>query len=108
MRAVVLGAIATEDPGEMGPIERFFLRGMIDLFHDPSIIGQRLIGNMPIAMFFLLPMFALALAVFYIRKKRFHVEHLVFALHRWRCCCRTPNPACGSAWCASCFRTRTS
>ena len=81
MRAVVLGAIATEDPGEMGPIERFFLRGMIDLFHDPSIIGQRLIGNMPIAMFFLLPMFALALAFFYFRKKRFYVEHLVFALH---------------------------
>ena len=81
MRVVVLGVAATEDPGEMGPIDKFFVLGMIDLFHDPSIIGQRLIGNMPIAMFFLLPMFALALAVFQFRKKRFYVEHLVFALH---------------------------
>lgn len=77
----LLGFVATETPAEMNPFERFFLFTAIDLFHDPSLIGERIISNMPIAMFFLLPLYALILALFYMRKKRFLVEHLVFAIH---------------------------
>ena len=62
-------------------IERFILRGAIDLLHDPSLVPRRLLANMPIAMFCLLPFLGLALAVFHFRKKRFYVEHLVFAVH---------------------------
>jgi hypothetical protein len=73
--------LAAEDPGELGGIDSFFLLAAIDLLHDPSVVGERLIGNLPIAMFFLLPVYALVLAGFHFRKKRFFVEHLVFAVH---------------------------
>ena len=81
MKRELLDFVATETPAEMNPIERFLLFAGIDLFHDPSVIGERVIGNLPIAMFFLLPLYALILAAFYMRKGRFFVEHLVFAIH---------------------------
>jgi hypothetical protein len=37
--------------------------------------------HVPIAMFFLLPAFALMLKLLYVRSGRYYVEHLVFALH---------------------------
>lgn len=77
----LLDFVATETPAEMNPIVRLFLFAWIDLFHDPSVISERVISNLPIAMFFLLPLYALILAAFYIRKGRFFVEHLVFAIH---------------------------
>jgi len=63
------------------PVERFFLFAGIDPLHDRSVTGERILSNLPIAMFFLLPLYALILAAFYIRKERFFVEHLVFAIH---------------------------
>ena len=54
---------------------------LIDLFHDPRAFLQEAIGNLPIAMFFLLPVFAMILGVCYSRRKRFFVEHLVFGMH---------------------------
>ena len=54
---------------------------VVDLLHDPDVFVQRVIGNLPIAMFFLLPFLGLAVAVCYFRKKRFFVEHLVFGMH---------------------------
>ena len=60
---------------------RFFVLAMIDIVHDPSIMPRRFLANMPIAMFCLLPFLGLILAVFHFRKKRFYVEHLVFAIH---------------------------
>ena len=81
LREALLSFATTETPAEMNPIERFFLFAAIDLFHDPSLFRERVISNLPIAMFFLLPLYALILAAFYIRKRRFFVEHLVFAIH---------------------------
>ena len=66
---------------EAGWIGRFLLLSGIDMLHDPSVIPRRFIANMPIAMFFLLPILGLILAVLHFRKKRFYVEHLVFAIH---------------------------
>ena len=80
-RQAVLGFAVTETPDEMNRIKRFFLFAGIDLVHDPSLVGERVTSNLPIAMFFLLPLYALILAAFYVRKKRFFVEHLVFAIH---------------------------
>ena len=60
---------------------RFFVLAIIDIVHDPSIMPRRFLANMPIAMFCLLPFLGLILAVFHFRKKRFYVEHLVFAIH---------------------------
>ncbi|MCZ0935809.1 MAG: DUF3667 domain-containing protein [Gemmatimonadetes bacterium] len=62
-------------------MERFLVLAAIDIGHDPSVIPQRFLANMPIAMFCLLPVLGLILAIFHFRKKRFYVEHLVFAIH---------------------------
>lgn len=78
------GLLAVAQSGgaaETNWIGRFFLLSGIDMAHDPSIIPRRLLANMPIAMFCLLPVLGLILAVFNFRKKRFYVEHLVFAIH---------------------------
>lgn len=80
-RQAVLFAASEGDLEERSWIGTFFLLGMIDIAHDPSVIPRRLIANMPIAMFCLLPFLGVILAVFHFRKKRFYVEHLVFAIH---------------------------
>ncbi|WP_420442299.1 DUF3667 domain-containing protein [Candidatus Palauibacter sp.] len=80
-RRVVLLAASVRDFEQPSWIARVGLSGMIDFFHDPSVMPRRFIANMPIAMFCVLPVFALVLAAFHFRKKRFYVEHLVFAIH---------------------------
>ena len=80
-RRTILDAASGGSLDERIWIERFVLSGMVDILHDPAVIPQRFLGNMPIAMFFVLPFLALALAVLYFRRKRFYVEHLVFAIH---------------------------
>lgn len=72
---------AAEDPERPNPLVRMFLSSLVDLVHDPEVFVQRAVGNLPIAMFFLLPFLALALALCYFRKRRFFVEHLVFGMH---------------------------
>jgi len=72
---------AQPSPRRPGLLARAFATSVVDLMHDPGVFAQRFIGNMPIAMFFLLPFLALALAVCYFRKRRYFVEHLVFAMH---------------------------
>ena len=81
--AIVLLAslVSPEDPARPNPLVRMFLTSVVDLLHDPDVFVQRVIGNLPIAMFFLLPFLGLAVAVCYFRKKRFFVEHLVFGMH---------------------------
>ena len=80
-RQAILGLAQSGGAVETNWIGRFFLLSGIDMFHDPSIIPRRLLANMPIAMFCLLPVLGLILAIFNLRKKRFFVEHLVFAIH---------------------------
>ena len=78
---VLDGSERMAEVGRPGFLVRRSLNSTIDLLHDPGMFTQRLIGNMPIAMFFLLPFYALALKACYVTKKRFFVEHLVFAMH---------------------------
>ena len=73
--------VSAEDPARPNLLVRMFLTSIVDLLHDPDVFVQRVIGNLPIAMFFLLPFLGLAVAVCYFRKKRFFVEHLVFGMH---------------------------
>ncbi len=84
-QAMLKLASASEGAAELGPLGRFFfrfvLRGVIDLLHDPELIKERVLGNMSVAMFFLLPLYALLLALVYLNKKRFFVEHFVFSVH---------------------------
>ena len=78
---ILLGVARDGGVAETGWMGRFLLLSGIDMLHDPSVIPRRLIENMPIAMFFLLPVLGLVLAALHFRKKRFYVEHLVFAIH---------------------------
>ena len=68
-------------PTSQGFLARMFLNSAVDLMHDPDAFTERIIGNLSIAMFFLLPVYALMLAVLYWRKKRYYIEHLVFGMH---------------------------
>ncbi|MDE2806164.1 MAG: DUF3667 domain-containing protein [Gemmatimonadota bacterium] len=68
-------------PGFRGFLARMMLNSMVDLLHDRDAFFERIIGNLSIAMFFLLPVYALILAVFYWRKKRYYIEHLIFGMH---------------------------
>lgn len=70
-----------EDPERPNLFIRTLLTSVIDFLHDPEVFVQRAVGNMPIAMFFLLPFMALALGFCYVRKKKYFVEHLVFGMH---------------------------
>ena len=85
-KQVVRGLAGSADPDERasgvpGWLTRYGRGLLIDAFHSPEAFLQRAIGNLPIAMFFLLPVFAMILAVCYFRRKRFFVEHLVFGMH---------------------------
>lgn len=80
-RAVLIALADGASPERPNVLMRMFRASMVDLLHDPEVFVQRVIGNLPIAMFFLLPFLALALALCYFRKKRFFVEHLVFGMH---------------------------
>lgn len=85
-KGVVRGLAGSADPDERaGGVPGWFTRYgrglVIDAFHSPEAFLQRAIGNLPIVMFFLLPVFAMILGVCYFRRKRFFVEHLVFGMH---------------------------
>ena len=42
---------------------------------------QTLVNNIPTMMLCCIPLFALVLKLLYVRKRRYYVEHLVYALH---------------------------
>lgn len=46
-----------------------------------KLFVQTLFNNMPTMMLCCVPLFALLLKVLYIRKRRYYIEHLVYALH---------------------------
>lgn len=73
--------VAVALPTSRGFLARMALNSIVDLMHDPDAFVERIIGNLSIAMFFLLPVYALMLAVLYWRKKRYYIEHLVFGMH---------------------------
>ena len=62
-------------------IERFYISQGVDWLHAPRLGAERLENNLPITMFFMLPVFALLLALLYWKKRRFYVEHFVFSVH---------------------------
>lgn len=70
-----------EEPEPMGSFESFILGQIIDVLYEPALAFNALMDNLPVAMFFLLPVYALLLGVLYLGKRRYYVEHLVFATH---------------------------
>ena len=76
-----LAAWADRRQDALTEVERFYISQGLDWLHTPRLAAARLENNLPITMFFMLPVFALLLALFYRRKRRFYVEHLVFSTH---------------------------
>jgi hypothetical protein len=48
---------------------------------DPQVISAHFLRQLPRALFVLVPVFALLLKLFYVRRSRLYLEHLVLALH---------------------------
>ena len=74
-----LAAAVVEDPP--GPVGRYMVGVVVDGLHDPADMLDTLLDQLPVAMFVMLPVFAGLLKLFYVNRRRFYVEHLVFALH---------------------------
>ena len=62
-------------------VDTILIHSGIDALASPQRTLNELMDNLPVALFFLLPAYAFLLKLFYIRKHRYYVEHLVFALH---------------------------
>ena len=71
-------AAVGEPTGEIGA---FFYNQMVKALADPSGLLADLFDNVPVALFFLLPVYAGILKLVYLRSGKYYVEHLVFALH---------------------------
>lgn len=64
------------------PLGLFIVGQLVDVLHAPgSVVRDRFVGYLPVAMFFVLPLYALMLKVLFIRRHRFYAEHLVFSMH---------------------------
>ena len=81
--AVVQGArrISAEDAADTDTARRYVVGQLIDIMHRPFDAVRTWLENLPVAMFCLLPVFALLLKVFYPNRRWFYSEHLVFAMH---------------------------
>ena len=83
--SVVTSEPTTVDPDPAGAdssgraTERSFAQKLFET--DPQVISAVFLRQLPRVLFVLLPVFALLLKLIYIRRKRFYIEHLVFALH---------------------------
>jgi hypothetical protein len=70
-----------EDARELDAVDVYILNQLIDALYEPSTVVAQLMDNLPIAMFVMLPIYALLLKIFYFGKHRYYVENLVFAAH---------------------------
>lgn len=73
------GVVGTAQP--MSPPEIVIFSAVVNALSDPARFLTDLLDNAPLAMFLLLPAYALLLKLVYVRKGVFYVEHFVFALH---------------------------
>ncbi len=48
---------------------------------SPKDVNKAVLANLPLMMFFLLPVFAFVLKLLYIRRKKLLIEHLIFMMH---------------------------
>jgi|AP45_3_1055517.scaffolds.fasta_scaffold111228_1 hypothetical protein len=62
-------------------MQRFFIGQMIEVLDRPEAALTKLMDTLPIALFFLLPAYALLLQFFYLGSGRYYVEHLVFGVY---------------------------
>ena len=79
--ALAIQGIKAQDVADADTAERYAFGQLIDIMHQPLDAIRAWVENLPVAMFLLLPLFALLLKAFYPSRKWFYSEHLVFAMH---------------------------
>ena len=67
--------------GQHGRIEVFIYGQIIEILEAPQTFVDQSIENAPIAMFLLLPVYALLLKLLFLGSGKYFVEHVVYALH---------------------------
>ena len=73
--------IPAEAYTDMGRYSHHVVGQLIDILYRPLDAARAWLENLPIAMFCLLPFYALLLKILYIWPRRFYSEHLVFGMH---------------------------
>lgn len=68
-------------PADIADFSRTMDSARVKVGEDPALLYDGLLGNMPIAIFLLLPVFALLLKALYFRRGIHYVTHLVFSLN---------------------------
>lgn len=74
--------LAGADEGLDSPLDIFLAGQLVDVLHAPwPMVRDRFVGYLPVAMFCVLPLYALMLKLLFVRHHRFYAEHLVFSMH---------------------------
>ncbi|MYD98396.1 MAG: DUF3667 domain-containing protein [Gammaproteobacteria bacterium] len=76
-----LRAITPGNADAVGGVSRYVIGQLIDVLHRPWDAVKVWFENLPVAMFCLLPIYALLLKVMFLGNRRYYSEHLVFAMH---------------------------
>ena len=66
---------------EKDPKERQRIEEYIAMCRTPEILVSAILKYLSWAAFILLPLFALILKLFYVRRKKLYIQHLIFSIH---------------------------
>ncbi len=66
---------------ELEAVEVYVFGRLVDAIYEPASLLDQLVDNLPVAIFIMLPVYALLLKIFYVGRHRYYVENLVFATH---------------------------
>lgn len=66
---------------EKDPKERQRIQEYIEMCRTPEILVSAILKYLSWASFILLPLFALILKLFYVRRKKLYIQHLIFSIH---------------------------
>ncbi|MCZ6643263.1 MAG: DUF3667 domain-containing protein [Gammaproteobacteria bacterium] len=70
-----------EEAQQIGETQRFLIGQLVEVLDKPEVALDKLMDNLPIALFLLLPVYAVLLQLFYLGSGRFYVEHLIFGVY---------------------------
>lgn len=70
-----------DNPGLWVWLKRVIANVTVDVVYSPAEMNGKLLDNLPIMMFVLLPWYALLLMLFYRKRGKRFIHHLVFAIH---------------------------
>ncbi len=76
-----IAQLLNASPGMPQWLQRVLANLVVDLNHSPQLLLNELIDNLPLMMVVLLPWYAVLLMVFFGRRGKRFIHHLVFAIH---------------------------